>query len=75
MSPKFSSVRSTASRFQDIAHFMIFPLTLMLEFQSFIKFEKIQVFKNLKKKVCVMMLKTKKSGKKFKRSGRDLWKE
>ncbi len=30
----FRPFRSTISRFQDIAHFRIFPLTPMLKFQS-----------------------------------------
>ena len=38
LSPKFSSIRSAISRFQDIAHFRIIPLTPMLKFQSATKF-------------------------------------
>ena len=36
-SPKFHPFRYTISRFQDIAHFRIFPLTPRLKFQSDIK--------------------------------------
>ncbi len=32
--PKFHPFRSTASRFQDIVHFIIFPLNPMLKCQS-----------------------------------------
>ncbi len=34
----FRPFRSTISRFQDIAHFRIFPLTYMLKFQRVTKF-------------------------------------
>ncbi len=36
--PNFRPFRSTISRFQDIPHFRIFPLTPMLKVQSAIKF-------------------------------------
>ena len=36
--PNFHPFRSMLSRFQDIAHFMIFRLTPMLKFQSATKF-------------------------------------